>query len=269
MPEQKVQQIGWHLMSTDAAFFLVDDVSYAFADGTSVLSQVNWHIPSGAFHCLVGRSGCGKTTLLKLIAGLLQPSGGRILIQQKAVCGPSSKVGFVFQTPALLEWLSVIDNVLLPISLHRQVLDDDRDTARELLQLVGITDLVERYPEQLSGGQQSRAALARALVTSPPALLMDEPFAALDAITREELQDDLLHLVALRQTTVLFVTHDIAEAVYLADRVAIMENGQLTPAASIEKSRPRAADRRYDQQFVDTCQQIRAAMKLQAGNTPC
>jgi NitT/TauT family transport system ATP-binding protein len=162
-----------------------------------------------------------------------------------------------------------MDNVLLPISLHRQVLGEDRDTAHELLQLVGIADLVERYPGQLSGGQQSRAALARALVTSPPALLMDEPFAALDAITREELQEDLLHLVALRQTTVLFVTHDIAEAVYLADRVVIMQNGQLTPATSMEMSRPRAADRRYDQQFVDTCQQIRAAMNLQTETTAC
>ena len=269
MPEQKVQQIAWHLMSTDSAFFVVDGVSYAFADGTNVLSQVNWHIPCGAFHCLVGRSGCGKTTLLKLVAGLLQPSDGQVLIQQAAVYGPSSKVGFVFQNPALLEWLSVIDNVLLPISLHRRVLGEDRDTARELLQLVGIADLAERYPAQLSGGQQSRAALARALVTSPAALLMDEPFAALDAITREELQEDLLQLVALRQTTVLFVTHDIAEAVYLADRVAIIQSGQLVPAASIEMPRPRAADCRYDQQFVDTCQQIRAAMNLETGHTAC
>jgi NitT/TauT family transport system ATP-binding protein len=265
MVGQNLQQIGWHLMSTDATFFLVDRVSYAFADGTMALSNVDWRIPSGAFHCLVGRSGCGKTTLLKLVAGLLLPTDGQIRIQDKTVHGPSPKVGFVFQTPALLEWLSVIDNVLLPISLHRPVLAKDRATARELLELVGIADLAGRYPAQLSGGQQSRTALARALVTSPPALLMDEPFAALDAITREELQEDLLHLVALRQTTVLFVTHDIAEAVYLGDRVAIMDRGQISPAATVEMPRPRDAGCRYDTHFVDTCQQIRAVMSLQVG----
>jgi len=258
-------QIGWHFMSTNAAFFWVDGVSYAFADGTKVVSHVDWHIPSGAFHCLVGRSGCGKTTLLKLIAGLLLPTDGQIRIQQQVVHEPSSKVGFVFQTPALLEWLSVIDNVLLPISLHRSVLAEDRAAAYELLELVGIAGLAGRYPAQLSGGQQSRAALARALVTSPSALLMDEPFAALDAITREELQEDLLDLVAMRQTTVLFVTHDIAEAVYLGDRVALMDKGQVIPVASIEMSRPRHADCRYEKNFVESCQHIRAAMTLPAG----
>ncbi len=247
-------------MSTDDAFFSVNGVSYAYADGTEVLSAIDWHIPAGAFHCLVGRSGCGKTTLLKLAAGLLQPTKGQVQIEGHMVHGPSPKVGFVFQTPALLEWLPVIDNVLLPISLHRRVLADDRETARGLLDLVGIADLAGRYPGQLSGGQQSRAALARALVASPPALLMDEPFAALDAITREELQDDLLRLVSLRQTTVLFVTHDIAEAVYLGDRVAVMDRGRIALAASVELPRPRNTNSRYDQQFTAQCQHIRAAM---------
>lgn len=252
-------------MSTDVDFFLVDGVSYAFADGTKVLSGVDWHVPAGAFHCLVGRSGCGKTTLLKLAAGLLLPTTGQIKIEDQVVHGPSPKVGFVFQNPALLEWLSVIDNVLLPISLHRKVLPKDRNTACELLALVGIADLAGRYPTQLSGGQQSRAALVRALVTSPPALLMDEPFAALDAITREELQEDLLRLVALRQTTVLFVTHDIAEAVYLGDRVAIMDQGQIALAGLIDMPRPRASDRRYDVEFVAICQHIRTAMSQRVG----
>jgi NitT/TauT family transport system ATP-binding protein len=247
-------------MSSDVDFFLVDRVSYAFADGTKVLSGVDWHVPAGAFHCLVGRSGCGKTTLLKLAAGLLLPTTGQIKIEGQVVHGPSPKVGFVFQNPALLEWLSVIDNVLLPISLHRKVLPKDRHTACELLALVGIADLAGRYPTQLSGGQQSRAALVRALVTSPPALLMDEPFAALDAITREELQEDLL-----RQTTVLFVTHDIAEAVYLGDRIAIMDQGQIALAASIDMPRPRASDRRYDVEFVSICQHIRSTMSQRVG----
>ena len=143
---------------------------------------------------------------------------------------------------------------------------NDRDTARDLLSLVGIADLAGRYPAQLSGGQQSRAAIVRALVTSPPALLMDEPFAALDAITREELQEDLLRLVALRQTTVLFVTHDIAEAVYLGDAIAIMDQGQIKLAASIDVPQPRASDRRYGSEFIATCQQIRTAMSQQLGS---
>lgn len=139
-------------MSTDMDFFLVDGVSYAFTDGTKVLSGVDWHAPAGAFHCLVGRSGCCKTTFLKLAAGLLLPTTGQIKIEDHVVHGPSPKVGFVFQNPALLEWLSVIDNVLLPISLHRKVRPKDRDNARELLALVGIADLAGRYPAQLSGG---------------------------------------------------------------------------------------------------------------------
>lgn len=247
-------------MSTDAAFFSVDQVSYAYDDGTAVLCGIDWSIPAGAFHCLVGRSGCGKTTLLKLAAGLLQATEGVVWIEGQTVRGPSPKVGFVFQTPALLEWLSVIDNVLLPISLRRRVQAADRETAIELLELVGIADLAKRHPGQLSGGQQSRAALARALVASPPALLMDEPFAALDAITREELQDDLLRLIALRRTTVMFVTHDIAEAVYLGDRVAVMDQGQIALDASIDLARPRDSDCRYDPHFTAHCLKIRAAM---------
>ena len=266
MGEPITRQIGWQPMQTDVDFFLVDGASYNFTDGTKVLSYVDWHVPFGAFHCLVGRSGCGKTTLLKLAAGLLLPTTGQIKIAGQALHGPSPKVGFVFQNPALLEWLSVLDNVLLPISLHRKVQANDRDTARDLLSLVGIADLAGRYPAQLSGGQQSRAAIVRALVTSPPALLMDEPFAALDAITREELQEDLLRLVALRQTTVLFVTHDIAEAVYLGDAIAIMDQGQIKLAASIDVPQPRASDRRYSSEFIATCQQIRTAMSQQLGS---
>lgn len=253
-------------MSINSDFFAIDQVGYSFSDGSKILSGIDWRIPPGAFHCLVGRSGCGKTTLLKLAAGLLLPTEGQIQIENDNVSGPSQKVGFVFQNPALLEWLSVLDNVLLPISLHRKVNEADRQSAHELLHLVGIADLADRFPAQLSGGQQSRTALARALITSPPALLMDEPFAALDAITREELQDDLLELVASRQTTVLFVTHDIAEAVYLGDRVAMMDKGRISLNIKIDIQRPRGAACRYGKQFTDFCQNIRSAMSHQAVN---
>ncbi|MEM7214114.1 MAG: ABC transporter ATP-binding protein [Pseudomonadota bacterium] len=247
-------------MPNENVFFAIDKASYAFEDGNRVLHDIEWEVPSGAFHCLVGRSGCGKTTLLKLAAGLLQPSSGRISIENQPVLKPSQKVGFVFQTPALLEWLSVLENALLPISLHRRVNEEDRDAARKLLDLVGIADLEARVPAQLSGGQQSRVALVRALVTSPPALVMDEPFAALDAITRDEIQDDLLRLVALNQTTVLFVTHDIMEAVYLGDRVAVVDQGKILSSASISTPRPRDPNCRYDADFAATCQKIRSMM---------
>ncbi|MCV6575066.1 MAG: ABC transporter ATP-binding protein [Cohaesibacter sp.] len=250
-------------MSINRDFFTIDQVGYSFSGGDKILSGIDWHIPSGSFHCLVGRSGCGKTTLLKLAAGLLLPSEGQIHIEAAPVAGPSQKIGFVFQNPALLDWLSVMDNVLLPISLHRKVNETDRQSAHELLHLVGIADLADRFPAQLSGGQQSRTALARALITSPPALLMDEPFAALDAITREELQDDLLDLVASRDTTVLFVTHDIAEAVYLGDRVAMMDKGRISLNIEIDIQRPRSAACRYGKQFSDICQTIRSAMSRQ------
>jgi NitT/TauT family transport system ATP-binding protein len=255
-----VRQIGWLPMMTDTSFFDFDGASYAYESGATILSTVDWRIPEGAFHCLVGRSGCGKTTLLKLAAGLMLPTQGQVRVKGEVIKGPSQKVGFVFQTPALLEWLPVIDNVLLPISLHRLVQAEDRDNALELLELVGIADLAKRYPRQLSGGQQSRAALARVLLPWPPALLMDEPFAALDAITREELQDDLLRLVSLRKTTVLFVTHDITEAVYLGDQVAVMEQGQISRVVTIDLKAPRSKNFRHETNFSIYCQSIREAM---------
>jgi NitT/TauT family transport system ATP-binding protein len=247
-------------MSIDAPFITMEQVSYTYGDAPPVVRDVDWIIPTGEFHSLVGRSGCGKTTLLKLAAGLLSPTSGTVHIGGTPVNAPSRHVGFVFQTPSLLEWLTVLENVLLPISLARVVTRTDRELAMELLERVGIDQHAVRYPQQLSGGQQSRAALARALVTSPPALLMDEPFAALDAITREELQDDLLRLTKLRNSTVLFVTHDIAEAVYLSDHVTVMENGAMSFTSPIKLTRHRDADTRYDPGFNATCREIRAAM---------
>ncbi|MHA1108335.1 MAG: ABC transporter ATP-binding protein, partial [Alphaproteobacteria bacterium] len=164
----------------------------------------------------------------------------------------------------LLEWRNVVDNVLLPISLKRKPRPRDRESAAELLALVGLSDYAMRYPQELSGGQQSRVAIARALITEPAVLLLDEPFAALDALTREELQIDLLELCRLRKTTVLFVTHDIAEAIYLADRVAVMEKGRFRHALTIDLPRPRASDVRYSPRFNELCLEVRQAM-----DAPC
>lgn len=247
-------------MQTEPTFLTLLDVTYSYRTTAAVVDTVSWCIPKGAVHCLVGRSGCGKTTLLKLAAGLLLPDTGAVWHNEIPVTAPASDVGFVFQTPCLLEWLSVLDNVLLPISLTQSVQKADRDKANAVLGLVGLEGYGYRYPEQLSGGQQSRVALARALITDPACLLMDEPFAALDALTREELQDDFLHLVHAHNTSVLFVTHDIPEAVYLGDKVAVMEGGKIVSETPISLNRPRRPDLKYNDQFNILCRTIRGAM---------
>jgi NitT/TauT family transport system ATP-binding protein len=242
------------------SFVAIDQASFTYDDHEVVVDHIDWSIEEGEFHCLVGRSGCGKTTLLKIAAGLLPPTDGSIHIQGNPVREPSAQVGFVFQNPTLLEWRSVLDNVLLPLSLKRSLNPEDQRKASDLLSLVGLSDYATRFPRELSGGQQSRVAIARALITEPAVLLMDEPFAALDAITREELQDDLLSLCALRRTTVLFVTHDIAEAIYLADRVAVMEAGRLLRDIAVPLAKPRDRQIRFGAEFNALCQQIHQTM---------
>ncbi len=247
-------------------FVAIERASYRYqASGPAVVDGVDWAIPRGEIHCLLGRSGCGKTTLLKLAAGLLLPSGGAIRIGGEALRGPSPRAGFVFQAPTLLDWLSALDNVLLPVSLKRHPTAADRAAARDLLARVGLADLAERRPRELSGGQRSRVAVARALIGAPDLLLLDEPFAALDALTREELQDDLLRLCALHGTTALFVTHDIGEAVYLGDCVAVMAGGRLTQARRIALPRPRLPALRYTPAFAAACRALREAMDGEAG----
>ena len=243
-------------------FLALDNVSFTYPGWPPVVNAVDWEIAEGEFHCLVGRSGCGKTTLLKLAAGLLRPDTGRIRLQGRELLAPGPRLGFVFQSPTLLEWHRVIDNVLLPVSLQHSPTPREIAKAQELLELLGLAAHARHYPRQLSGGQQSRVALARALILEPALLLLDEPFAALDAITRGELQDDLLQMCSRRRTTVMFVTHDIAEAVYLGDRVAVMDGGRIVQDVRIDVARPRAPDMRYGAAFNRHCAQVRQAMDL-------
>jgi NitT/TauT family transport system ATP-binding protein len=249
-------------MSEPVHFLDIDNVSFTYPGWPPVVNGVDWDIAEGEFHCLVGRSGCGKTTLLKLAAGLLRPDTGRIEVQGKELLAPGPELGFVFQSPTLLEWHTVIDNVLLPVSLQHKPGGPHIARARELLALLGLTSHSLHYPRQLSGGQQSRVALARALILDPALLLLDEPFAALDAITRGELQDDLLQMCRLRRTTVMFVTHDIAEAVYLGDRVAVMDAGRIVQDIRIDVPKPRMADARYGAEFNRHCALVREAMDM-------
>jgi NitT/TauT family transport system ATP-binding protein len=244
-------------------FLELDAVRYAYPESLAVVQGVSLHISAGAFHCLLGRSGCGKTTLLKLAAGLLQPQSGAIELQGLAVTEPTPNMGFVFQAPTLLDWLTVLDNVLLPIALHKQVQATQREKAMILLDQLGLSrysGLQSRFPQQLSGGQQSRVAIARALVTAPPMLFMDEPFASLDAITRSELQQDLLALCQSQGTSVLFITHDIAEAVYLADTVSVMQAGEICHQLAVDLPHPRQPAVRYTADFNARCAELRQAM---------
>jgi len=245
-------------------FLDLDVVRYAYPGGDDVVQGVSLHIAAGAFHCLIGRSGCGKTTLLKLAAGLLKAQDGAIALQGVAVTGPNPDMGFVFQTPTLLDWLDVLDNVLLPIALHGKVQAAQREKAMALLDQLGLKDLQSRYPQQLSGGQQSRVAIARALINTPPILFMDEPFASLDAITRSELQQDLLALCQSQGTSVLFITHDIAEAVYLSDRVSVMQTGAICHQLAVDLPHPRQPALRYTADFNARCAELRQAMDVAA-----
>ena len=246
-------------------FLSMRQVGFAYPGAPAVVSGVDWQMPAGTIHCLLGRSGCGKSTLLKLAAGLLLPDTGSVMLEGMPLRGPGPLTGFVFQAPTLLEWLNVIDNVLLPVSLQRKPDAADRAHAHSLLKELGLDGMQARYPQQLSGGQQSRVAIARALLTRPSLLLMDEPFAALDALTREELQVSLLEVCRQHESSVLFVTHDIAEAVYLADRVAVMDKGRLIFEQDIVLSRPRPPDVRHGEQFNAICARLRQVMAANDG----
>ncbi len=244
----------------EGAVIGLEAVFFAPPDHPPIVAGVDWNVPQGAFHVLIGRSGCGKTTLLKLAAGLLEPSSGTVRVEGRVLRGPAEAMGFVFQAPTLLDWLSALDNVLLPLVLKRRSGAAERRRALDLLARLGLDGLGERYPAQLSGGQQARVAIARALIDAPRVLLLDEPFAALDALTREELQDDLARLCARSGITVLLVTHDTAEAVYLADGIALMATGRIVGRFAVDLPRPRPAGIRYEADFNARCRAVRAAL---------
>ncbi|SEF49501.1 ABC transporter ATP-binding protein [Bosea lathyri] len=198
-----------------------ETLSKTYADGTHALSAITIDVAAGEILALVGGSGCGKTTLLRLIAGLDQPSAGRILLDGEAILEPRADVGVIFQEPRLFPWLSVSENVAFGLS-HLSAFEREGLVANALVR-VGLAGYEKRWPRELSGGQQQRVAIARALITRPKLLLMDEPFSALDATTRASLHGHLLALWAESRPTVVMVTHDVEEAVTLADRIIVMQ----------------------------------------------
>jgi NitT/TauT family transport system ATP-binding protein len=242
-------------------FLELEGLAFGFAGAVRTLEGVDLLLAPGEIHGILGRSGCGKTTLLKLAAGLLAPQAGRVSIRSRSPQAAREDIGFMFQQPTLLEWLSAVDNVLLPVSLQRTPSPSERTWALQLLAQLGLAGLEARRPGQLSGGQQSRVALARALVLRPSLLLLDEPFAALDALTREALQHDLLALCSLEGTTALFVTHDIAEAVFLADRVSVMDRGRIVHEVVVDLPRPREAACRGRPEFAALGARVREALE--------
>jgi NitT/TauT family transport system ATP-binding protein len=227
---------------------------------TQALDAVDLQVASGEFLAVVGPSGCGKSTLLRLIAGLIPPSAGRVVIDGQSVSGPQTQLGIVFQKPVLLEWRTVLGNVLLQAEMRRLDASAYLERARRLLAAVGLADFEDRYPHELSGGMQQRAAIVRALIHDPPLLLMDEPFGALDALTREQMRIDLEELWLSTEKTVVFITHSIDEAVLLADRVMVMSPrpGRIEQIIDVDLPRPRGLEARGLEKFDEAVAAITA-----------
>jgi NitT/TauT family transport system ATP-binding protein len=250
----------------------VGDISRVFTSGArtvTALEHVGFEIQSGNFVSIVGPSGCGKSTLLKIISGLLPASSGTVAVHGEQVDSPLENVGMVFQAPVLLKWRTVLGNILLPVEFAKLDFASHVDKARALIKLVGLEGFEEMYPHELSGGMQQRASLCRALVTDPQLLLMDEPFGALDAMTRDELDMELLRIWEERKKTVLFVTHSIQEAVFLSDIVFVMSSrpGRMLEKIAVDLPRPRTMEMMSITKFGEYTLKIRALLAAAGGTS--
>ena len=246
------------------SFTGVDQV-FARDDGTSVtaLQDLTFSIAKHEFVAVLGPSGCGKSTLLRLIAGLVFPTQGDVSIYGRTVTEPRDEIGMVFQRPTLLPWFEVLGNVTFPFRhKYGRVIPAEKARALELLHLVGLEQFATAQIDQLSGGMQQRVAIARALLLDPDILLMDEPFSALDALTRDEMSFELLRIWAERPKTVLFITHSIPEAVLLADRIIVMSPrpGAVREVLNVEVPRPRSFDSLSDPRFHALANHIRSRL---------
>jgi NitT/TauT family transport system ATP-binding protein len=252
-------------MSTDKVgpSIEVSGVSKVYRAGTAAaveaVSSVSFTVPRGQFVAILGPSGCGKSTLLMMVGGLEAVSSGLITVDGKPMTAPRTSIGVMFQDPTLLPWKSALDNVLFPVRVLKRSIEDHREAANNLLQQVGLSGFEHKRPHELSGGMRQRVAICRTLVYDPDVLLMDEPFSALDAISRDEMNELLLDLWQQFTKTALFVTHSIREAVMLADRVLVMTR---RPATIVEDltvpfARPRSMALGEDREFNEICRHLR------------
>lgn len=238
----------------------IKDLGKSFSSGVAALENVNLHMAQGEFVSLLGPSGCGKSTLVRIVAGLIAPSSGCV---EWAAPPERGGIGVVFQEPTLMPWVNACRNVETPLRIAGVAAAERHARAMEMLALVGLENFADAYPRTLSGGMKMRVAIARAVVTRPPVLLLDEPFAALDEITRQQLNDDLLEICRKAKLTVLFVTHSAAEAVYLSGRVLVMgaRPGTILRELYIDAPVQRQESFRHSPQFAAYCGQISAAMR--------
>ena len=237
-------------------------MSLTFPTGIRAVEDVSLTVAAGKVLSLVGPSGCGKTTILRMMAGLIEPTAGEIQVSPP-IDSTAGEIGFVFQQPSLLRWRTAIANVMLPLELMTgsSTKSEHRLAAAEILQQVGLSDAADLYPHQLSGGMRMRVSIARALVTKPKVLLLDEPFAALDDSLREQLGNLVLDLWALRPLSVVMVTHNIAEAVMLSHRIAVMRAGKLAEVIDNQMSWPRDDFNRRQTPFSDVYERVRSVMR--------
>ena len=240
--------------------------SFKRQDGTNTeaLRNVDFQVSDQEFVCIVGPSGCGKSTLLRLLAGLIGPTHGQILISGEPILAPRRDIGIVFQNPVLLPWQTTLENILLPITIYGLKRAPALERARDLIKLVGLEGFEGSYPHELSGGMQQRVAIARALIHNPRMLLMDEPFGALDAMTRQMMNLELTRIWAADRKTVVLITHDISEAIFLGDRVLVMSArpGTIIEDIAVDLPRPRRISVVASPQFAVATRRIQRLLHL-------
>jgi NitT/TauT family transport system ATP-binding protein len=252
--------------STVDGRILIEGVTKTYSSDAGdilALDEIDLDIASGEFVSIVGPSGCGKSTLLRCIGGLIPATGGSIRIGGEEIRGPDARIGYVFQQAVLLPWRTVENNLLLPFEINGRTTEANRDGVQKILQMVGLSDYAQHRPTELSGGMQQRVSVARALVMSPSILMMDEPFGALDAQTRESMNEELLRIWREAETTIVFVTHDIGEALFLSDRIVIMsaQPGGIQNIIDVDIPRPRTFDQvESDERFWRMRNTIREAL---------
>jgi NitT/TauT family transport system ATP-binding protein len=260
-PEQALE-LSDHVEDNPSALVRAENVdkTYVTRQGpVTALKGASISVQRGTFISLVGPSGCGKSTLLKIIGGLIPKTGGEVFYRGRQVEGPNRDIGMMFQTPTLFPWRTILENVMLPIEIFKRDTKTHLEKAKEVLEMVGLKGFENCYPRELSGGMQQRAALSRVLIFEPHLLLMDEPFGALDEFNRERLNLEILRVWGELKQTVIFVTHNIAEAVFLADELYVMSPspGRVIGHLNVSLERPRTFGSMHEPEFVEKVYQVR------------